>query len=122
MAGVRFASMTGPWLSGSRPEHLAAMLKCNRRRSVNRLIRAIAEISESCHRWVLLARSWSWIMDSHFIFIAKKTGTVPRPIRFGEIWRRFISKHLLHRFEFKVRQSMIEACSFGVSVPGGAES
>ena len=33
-----------------------------------------------------------------------------------------MSKHLLHRFEFKVRQSMIEACQFGVSILGGTES
>ena len=43
MAGVRFASMTGPGPSGIRPERIAAMLTCKLRRAVNRLMRAITE-------------------------------------------------------------------------------
>ena len=65
---------------------------------------------------------WSWIMDSRLVYIAKKSGTVPRPIRVGEIWRRLISKHLLHRHEAKVRHVMVEACQYGVSMRGGAEA
>ena len=61
-------------------------------------------------------------MGSRRIYIAKKSGAVPRPIRVGEIWRRLISKHLLHRHETRMRQCMIEACQFGVSMPGGAEA
>ena len=61
-------------------------------------------------------------MNSRLVYIAKKTGSVPRPIRVGEIWRRLISKHLLHRHETKVRKVMVEAAQFGVSMPGGAEA
>ena len=39
-----------------------------------------------------------------------------------EIWRRLISKHLLHRHEAKVRRVMVDACQYGVSMPGGAEA
>ena len=62
------------------------------------------------------------MMNSRLVYIAKKTGSVPRPIRVGEIWRRLISKHLLHRHEAKVRRVMVEATQFGVSMPGGAEA
>ena len=122
MACVRFASTTGPGPSGFRPEHLAAMLTCNRRRAVNRLLQAIAEAQNLAAAGALPADGWSWIMDSRLILIAKKSGTVPRPIRVGEILKHLIAKHLLHRFESKVLQSMIEACQFGVSFPGRAES
>ena len=61
-------------------------------------------------------------MDSRLVYVAKKSGTVPRPIRVGEIWRRLTSKHLLHRHEAKIRRTMIDACQLGVSMPGGAEA
>ena len=61
-------------------------------------------------------------MDSRVVYIAKKSGMLPRPITVGEIWRRLISKHLLHRHEAKVRRVMVEACQYGVFMPGGAET
>ena len=62
------------------------------------------------------------MLNSRLVYIAKKIGSVPRPIRVGEIWKRLISKHLLHRHEAKVRRVMVEAAQFGVSMPGGAEA
>ena len=73
MAGVRFASMTGPGPSGFRPEHVAAMLTCNRRRVVNRLMRAISEAQNFAAAGTLLAEGWAWVMDSRLIYIAKKS-------------------------------------------------
>ena len=98
------------------------MLKCQRRRAVDRLLRAIADAENMAASGTLPPEGWSWIMDSRLVYIAKKSGTVPRPIRVGEIWRRLISKHLLHRHEAKVRRVMVEACQYGVSMPGGAEA
>ena len=98
------------------------MLKCRRRRAVNRLLRAITEAENIAASGTLPPEGWSWIMDSRLVYIAKKSGTVPRPIRVGEIWRRLISKHLLHRHEAKVRRVMVEACQYGVFMPGGAET
>ena len=122
MKGVKFARMTGPGPSGFRPEHLAAMLKSKRRRAVNRLLRAIGEAENLAANGTLPPAGWAWIMKSRLVYIAKKTGSVPRPIRVGEVWRRLISKHLLHRHETKVRKVMVEAAQFGVSMPGGAEA
>ena len=56
------------------------------------------------------------------VYIAKKSGTIPRPIGVWEIRRRLISKHLLHRHKAKVRRVTVEACQYGVSMPGGAET
>ena len=122
MKGVKFARMTGPGPSGFRPEHLAAMLKSKRRRAVDRLLRAIGEAENLAASGTLPPAGWSWMMNSRLVYIAKKIGSVPRPIRVCEIWRRLISKHLLHRHEAKVRRVMVEASQFGVSMPGGAEA
>ena len=84
MLVIRFASMSGPGTFGLRPEHLADMLRCNRRRAVNRLMQAIAETQGSAVVGTLPARSWSWIFDSRLIFVAKKTINVLRPIRVRE--------------------------------------
>ena len=61
-------------------------------------------------------------MDSRLIYISKKSRVVPRPICVREIWRCLISKNLLHRHEAKIRRCMVQACQFGVSMPGGAEA
>ena len=77
------------------------MLKCRRRRAVNRLLQAIAEAENCAANFTLPPDGWAWIMDSRLVYVAKKSGTVPRPIRVGEIWRLLISKHVLHRHEAK---------------------
>ena len=122
MQGVKFARMTGPGKSGFRPEHLSAMLRSKKRRAVNRLSKAISEAEVMAFNGTLPPAGWSWIMDSRLVYIAKKASAVPRPIRVGEIWRRLISKHLLYRYETKVRKVMVAASQFGVSMPGGAEA
>ena len=109
MKGVKFARMTGPGPSGFRAERLAAMLNCKRRRAVNRQLRAIGDAENLAANGTLPPAGWCWIMDSRLVYIAKKTGSIPRPIRVGEIWKRLISKHLLHRHEAKVRRVMVEA-------------
>ena len=55
MAGVRFAIMSGPGPFGFRPEHFAAMLTCNRRRAVNRLMRALSEAQNMAANGILPA-------------------------------------------------------------------
>ena len=112
MRGVRFARMTGPGKSGFRPEHFSCMLKCKKRREVRRLEKALREAEEMALQGTLPPAGWAWVMDSRLVFIAKKGSKTPRPIRVGEIWRRLISKHLLFRFETKVRQAMVKASQF----------
>ena len=85
MKGVKFARMTGPGPSGFRLEHFAAMLKCKRRRAVNRLLRSIGETENLVANGTLPPAGWSWIMNSRLVYIAKKTGSIARPIRVCEI-------------------------------------
>ena len=67
LTGVKFARMTGPEPFFFRLEHLSAMLKCRRRRAVNRLLRAIAEAEKMAASGTLPPEGWSWIMDSRLV-------------------------------------------------------
>ena len=119
--GVHFARLSRPGPSDMRPEHLRDMLGCNRRRAVNRLIRAL-HATEVLAAAGALPACWRWMLGSRLVFIAKKNGRKPRPIRVGEVWRRTVAKHMLHQHNAKVRQRMIAAHQYGVAIPGGAES
>ena len=116
--GVHFARLSGPGPSGMRPEHLRDMLGCNWRRAVNRLIRAL-HATEVLAAAGALPACWRWMLGSRLVFIAKKNGRKPRPIRAGEVWRRTVAKHMLHQHNTKVRQWMVAAHQYGVAIPGG---
>ena len=119
--GVHFGRLSGPEPSGMRPEHLRDMLGCKRRRPVNRLLRALHS-TEVLAATGSLPPCWRWMLASRLVFIAKKRGNTPRPIRVGEVWRRVVAKHALHKHSAKVRQQMLAAHQYGVSIPGGAET
>ncbi len=121
LTGVRFGPESAPGPSGRRPEHLQAMLTCRRRRSLNRLLRALHSMEKLALEGNL-PDCWQWILGTRLVFIGKKNSTKPRPIRVGELWRRVIAKHALHRFQGRIRQHMIRARQFGVCVPGGTET
>jgi hypothetical protein len=118
--GVHFSRLSGPGPTGMRPEHLKDMLACARRRAVNRLLRAIHAF-ESMAVDGTLPGVWKFILHSRLVFIAKKHGPVPRPIRVGEFWRRVVAKHALHQQGNRVRRSMLDVHQYGVSIPGGAD-
>ena len=61
------------------------------------------------------------MLGSRLVFLAKKHGPKPRPVRVGEVWRRLAAKHSLHQHEAHVRKRMLEAHQYGVSIPGGAD-
>ena len=118
--GVRFAPESAPGPSGRRPEHLRDLLGCTRRRSVNRLLRALAETERLADRG-LLPRCWNWLLGSRLVFLHKRSGSKPRPVRVGEVLRRMIAKRSLHQQLPKIRQAMLDAHQYGVAIPGGAE-
>ena len=103
-----------------RPEHLRDMLSCNRRRDVNRLLQAIHALEAKAAEGAPPA-TWKWMLESRLVFIAKKKGPAPRPVRVGEVWRRVVAKHSLHQHGHRVRQRMLDAHQYGVAIPGGAD-
>ena len=103
-----------------RPEHLRDMLACNRRRAINRLLRAL-QATESLAQAGALPSCCRWMLGSRLVFLKKKHGTKPRPVRVGEVWRRVVAKHSLQQHSAKVRKRMLEAHQYGVAIPGGGE-
>ena len=115
--GVRFTRLSAPGPSGMRPEHLRDMLACRRRRAVNRLLRAM-HVTEVLGAAGSLPPCWRWALGSRLVFLAKKHGNRPRPVRVGEVWRRAVAKHPLHQHSAKVRKLMLEEHQCEVSIPG----
>ena len=118
--GVRFGLLSGPGPSGTRPEHIRDMLNCGRRRQSGRLSQAI-RTTQALAAAGRLPRSWDWVLRTRLVFLKKRRGRKPRPVRVGEVWRRTISKRLLHKAAPTVRKAMLRSHQYAVSVPGGTE-
>jgi hypothetical protein len=87
---------------------------------VNRLLAAIVAAEAMAERGDLPS-SWRWVLNTRLVFLKKKTGNKPRPVRIGEVWRRLLAKHALSKHLPQVRETMLAAHQYGVAVPGGAE-
>ena len=112
-------SAAGP--SGMRPEHLRELVAVRDRRVANALLAAIGRFVEAAATGALCDAA-RWILESRVIFLRKKTGPAPRPIRVGELWRRVIGKRLVDDNREKVNRICLSLRQFGVAVPGGAEA
>gem|GEM_PF-7075693 len=120
LRGVRFGPLSGPGRSGARPEHLRDMLACGRRRHRNRLLKAL-RVTEALAEAGRLPEAWRWILQTRLVFLRKRHGHKPRPVRVGELWRRVVAKNKLSKAAPKIRHSMLQAHQYAVSLPGGAE-
>jgi len=78
--GVRFAALSAPGPSGTRPEHLKECLFGRARGAASQLRRAVAEFYEAPASGGL-ADSARWLLDSRLVFLKKKSGPAPRPVR-----------------------------------------
>ena len=90
------------------------------RAATSYLFKAIGGLQDLAQKGTLPS-SCRWILDSRLIFLKKKSGKTPRPIRIGELWRRVIAKRLVNDTRTHVRQLCFKFRQFGVAFPGGAE-
>eukprot|EP00972_Heterocapsa_arctica_P083697 12333821-Heterocapsa_arctica.AAC.1 len=111
LKGVRFGPLSGPGPSGARPEHLRDMLSCGRRRPANRLLNAL-RITEALAEAGLLPDAWIATLRTRLVYLRKRRGTKPRPVRVGEMWRRAIAKNKLSRAAAPIRRAMLRAQQF----------
>ena len=95
LEGVRFAALSGPGPSGMRPEHLKDALSARSRGVASRLRSTVAEFFSVAVAGQL-NHCVRWVLDSRLVFLKKKTGPAPRPVRIGEVWRRLVGKKLVH--------------------------
>ena len=76
-------AMSGPGPSGARPEHLRELIAVRDRRCSGAMLAAIGKLVEVATAGKLCEAA-RWILDSRLVFLAKKAGAAPRPIRVGE--------------------------------------
>ena len=69
-----------------------------------------------------LSKDACWILGSRLVFLRKKSGQAPRPIRVGELWCRVIGKRLISANREAITKLCLGARQFGVGVPGGADA
>ena len=121
LKGIRFGALSAAGPSGCRPEHLNDALSAQPRSTASRLLRAITEFNEVASVGGL-ADHCRWLLGSKLVFLRKKVGNKPRPIRIGEFWRRVVAKKLVQINAATSRKIFARARQFGISVPGGAEA
>ena len=95
LKGIRFAPLTGPGPSGLRLEHVQEALLARSRPITARLLRALARLEKGAAQGLLPDATMQWIMRSRLVFLKKKSGDKPRPIRIGEFFRRTVSKRMV---------------------------
>ena len=94
LKGVRFKALSAPGPSGARPEHLKELLACGNKRVAREFARNIGKFVAAASGGHLPEEA-RFILDSRLVYLRKKHGKVPRPIRVGELWRRVIAKRLV---------------------------
>eukprot|EP00973_Karenia_brevis_P012160 1650100-Karenia_brevis.AAC.1 len=120
LTGVKFSALSAPGHSGARPEHLMDAITVKPRMAASQLGRALARLHATARNGGL-PTSARWILDSRLVFLRKKSGDTPRPVRVGELWRRVIAKKIAHDTRTEVRSLMLKARQFGIAIPGGAD-
>ena len=68
-----------------------------------------------------LADSARWLLDSRLVFLKKKIGPAPRPVRIGECWRRVVGKKLVHETRSEAQSLFLGLRQYGIAVPGGTD-
>lgn len=121
LRGVRFAALCGPGPSGTRPEHLAEIIGVKRRRIAARATRALAQVIDAIEAGRLCEEA-RWVTRSRSIYLTKKVGNEPRPIKCIEVLRSANAKRLMRQHAAGLRPTLLEMHQWGISLPGGAEA
>jgi hypothetical protein len=121
LQGVRFSALSAPGPSGFRPEHLREVMSVKAPSVTTKLLQAIAFFQTMAFARTL-PEECRWILGSRLIYLQKKKGLGPRPVRIVEVWRRMLAKKLVFSTEKKLQQVCLQARQFGVAIPGGADA
>ena len=81
------------------------MLACPNKRIARRLVGSVSTFVDAAKRGRLSVGT-RFILDSRLVYLRKKRGEVPRPIRVGELWRRVVAKRLLHDHEADIAKNL----------------
>ena len=118
--GVRFGALSAAGPTGARPEHVRDAMTCKPRAASTQLARAISLLHQTAMAGQLSDQT-RWLLDSRLVFLKKKVGLAPRPVRVGELWRRIVAKKAAHGVRDGMKASLLNHRQFGVAVGGGAD-
>ena len=120
LKGVHFKALSALGPSGARPEHLRELLATKNKRVSQRLAQSIGRLVDVASKGELPDGA-SFVLDSRLVFIMKKRGKQPRPIRVGELWRRVVAKRLMYDNKVDIASMCKKAKQYGVGFPGGTD-
>ena len=121
LKGVRYSALTAPGPTGTRPEHLKELLGVRQRTVANRLVRALSALHKALQNGTL-GSSGRWLLRTRLVWLKKKTGTAPRPVKIGEVLRTSFAKRLARKGEAALRPKLAGMHQWGLAMPGGAEA
>lgn len=122
--GVRFPALSAPGPSGLRPEHLRELALCRKVSSRQAFQRAMDRFVAAGIKGALNAEATRWITESAVTFLKKPgavEGAAPRPIRVGEVLRRWVAKRIAAMEKSTLGKLFARGRQFGVACPGGVE-
>ena len=119
LKGMQFGALKAPGPSGMRPEHLSELMAV-RRRVANKVMQGLGALMKRTRQGELCEEA-RWVTFSRTIFISKKGGKAPRPIKVGELIRSVAARATLNKNEKQLRMLLARSNQFGVAVSGGAE-
>ena len=118
---MRFVALSAPGPSGGRPEHIQEALQAKSRTVTGKLLQSLGRF-ESKALAGALPSSMRWIARSRLVYLKKKDGDKPRPIRIGEVIKRIASKRAVRADRQTIETKMREMRQWGVGTPGGCEA
>ena len=121
LRGVRFAPLKAPGPSGTRPEHISELLGVAKRRVANRLLTALGKVLDMVAAGEV-PEAGRWLAWSRNIWLEKKVGPAPRPIKVGEVLKAAAAKRTLQEEEPSLQPKLIAMHQWGGGAPGGAEA
>ena len=120
LKGVRYAALTAPGPSGTRPEHIRDMLSVPRRRDANQLLRALAQIHKAMDER-RLSDAARWLTRTRLCWQRKKNNK-PRPIKMGEFLLSCYAKRVVNTHRVRLRTTFLGMHQWGHAMPGSAEA
>ena len=93
-----------------------------RQRAVaNRLVRALRKLHKALRAGALDSTA-RWLLRTRLVWVKKKTGNAPRPVKIGEVLRTSFAKRTVRQQEAALRPKLLEMHQWGLAMPGGTEA
>ena len=107
LQGAHFGPLKGPGPSGTCPEHISEILGVKRRNIASKALRAFGKLMDVMERGDLTEQA-RLITFSRTIFLRKKAGPEPRPVKIGEFLRTAVAKRTVAKHAHKLHPTLVK--------------